>query len=182
MPPPTTYSQVLLQEEFSQSGGAWDYGGELGSFKAQGGSLRTRAVRGVVRRRLVRVPHDSVTIDVDVTRRSDTRICVLCRGSSSGAAYYRLCTSAGYDEIKRETLEGAIAQAWFAAPPAAAERVTSHVHAECIGSKLRLYVDGTPRIEGESESLDRGDKVGLAIFGGETGAEAEFDNFVVRAR
>lgn len=181
MPPPTRFPNVLLHADFSQPDGAWEWDEPEARFTQEGGALHAMVRKGQHGRRLVALPHESVTIDVDITKTADAEVGVVCRASSNGATFYSLLTSETYDKIDRDNrVRGVIAHGDFprrATAPAAGQRTTLHLHAECIGRKLRLYVNGTPRIETSNTDLVSGDKIGLIV---DSEADVLFDNLEVR--
>ena len=184
---PTEPGAVLFQDDFSRPSSGWDrYRDETYAADYQDGAYRLHILK----------PNKDawanpglgfgdVRIEVDATKiggPDDNIFGVLCRYQNPSNFYYLLISSDGFYGIGvfkdgRQLL--LTDESLLPSPVVIRGPAINHIRADCIGRRLRLFVNGQSVAEASAAEWERGD-VGL-IAGNYSlaGAEILFDNFSV---
>ena len=193
-----TEPRVILADDFSDPSGDWSQGDlEGGSLAyAAGGYLVTVGPEGWIRAGVAPPLASDVAIEVEVTdvqANEQVGYGVVCRVNETFSSFYFLELIDSYDrgyyrigkmvDNRYSEIVG-----WSGRDPSISDTTEAdatqteaevlHVRAECVGSTLRLFIDGSLLVEASDTELTSG-QMGLA---GEAFNEAEiqgrFDNFV----
>jgi hypothetical protein len=190
--PPSNQQSVLFQDDFSDSNSGWDHSStQNGSTDYESGGYRIHVDTANYEKwaNPSKVFQDDVRIEVDATKTGgpdNNDFGVLCRYQDTDNYYQLVITSDGYAAIiklengkatvisssdgKLQSVDGINSGA-----------ATNHIRADCIGSDLSLYANGT-QVATASDSSYTGGDVGLSGGTYDTGGtDILFDNFYVYA-
>lgn len=184
---PTPASAVLFKDDFSDKSGGWaEQSDAEGITDYENGGYRIKVDKpswyfwtnpGL--------SFTDTSIEVDATKLGgpdDNEFGVICRYVDAYNFYYLTISSDGYYGISKfiddelsligtENLEYSDAIHQGAA--------TNHLRADCVGSILRLYANGTLLLETQDTDLASGDIGMIAGTFDEPGTDVLFDNLVV---
>jgi hypothetical protein len=181
-------SNVLFQDDFSSSSSGWDqYSGDNGSADYASGSYNINV--SSTDYLLFANPGQSfpsdVSIEVDATKAGgpdDNAFGVICRYQDVDNFYFFLISSDGYTGIamyKNNELSFLTGDGMTTSDAITQGAATNHIQADCIGSSLNLYVNGTLTSSATDSSFSRGDVGLLAKSFSIGGVDLLFDNLVV---
>jgi hypothetical protein len=191
--PPTTFSKLLWSDDFSSPKSGWTEMRRPGvTFEYARGAYRgyyadTKGAWYQVRA----AAHGDVTVDVDVTAiggPDDMWYGVVCRYDRL-RGFYKLevdpdgCAAIQTRWITSESTTGKTLASVKRTAPRQIAGSPRHLHAECVGRSLRLYVDGRGVIEATDGELTSGTSVGIVVGRGSKTVppiEVMFDNVTVR--
>jgi hypothetical protein len=185
---PQPEGAVLFQDDFTLPISGWDTINQPASTVGyEDGSYRVKilAPETIAWGR----PHlsfDNITLDVDATKSGgpeDNLFGVLCRYQDPANFYFFLISSDGYAGAGayRDGERFIFGEAAMLPSPAVATgEATNHLQVDCLGSTVRLRVNGLTVAEAEVFDWPSGD-VGLVAGSYEAdGVEIWFDHFAVR--
>lgn len=181
-------SNILFSDDFSNTNSGWD--------RVQDDSGVTDYANGGYRIFAGEANYDAwanpsksfpgdVRVEVDATKSGgpdDNDFGLICRYQDLGNFYFFLISSDGYAGIGK--YEGGTQQLISAAEMQKVDGITpgaatNHIRADCIGSELKLYVNGNLVATATDSSFTSGD-VGLMAGTFDTaGTDILFDNFYV---
>jgi hypothetical protein len=182
-------SNVLFQDDFSNTNSGWSTRSNSGdSMDYSNGAFRiylNSTMTDLVSQAGKSLPAD-VVIDVDVTKAggSDNNdFGVTCRMKDLNNFYFFEAASDGYAVIGKfldNTMSYLSAEAMAKVDGINAGSTLNHIRAECVGSNLKLYVNGKLVAQTTDTTFTSGGDVGL-IAGSfsDGGIDILFDNFVV---
>ena len=186
-----TTSNVLFQDDFSDTGSGWDRVNadyKITDYSNGGYRMWTNRTMFDIWATPYQTFTGDIVIDVDATKiggPDDNDFGVICRyteANSSFSFYYFLISSDGFAVIGR-VLNGdqqyISAEAMMPADGINEGAATNHIRAECIGSTLKIFANGTLVAEANDTNLTSGDVGLMAGTFGEPGVDILFDNFVV---
>jgi pectate lyase len=183
-------SKVLFQDKFTDTSSGWDHASSTdGSTDYQNGAYRINVLTPNVS--LWANPskkfQSDVSVEVDAAKSGgpdDNAFGVICRYQDAKNFYKFYITSDGYAGISKEangdttvisSSDGKIQQVDHINQGSA----TNHIRADCVGSNLTLYANGS-EIASASDSSFTGGDVGLIARTYDTaGTDILFTNFVV---
>jgi hypothetical protein len=180
-------SGVLFRDDFSDTNSGWDhYSDTDGTTDYENGVYRINV--NVTQQDYWANPGKNFTdvrVEVDATKvggPDDNDIGLLCRYKSVDDFYFFIVTSDGYYGIGK-TVGGEMQMIGQESMDTSEEinlgLDTNHIRADCIGSQLSLYVNGTLLTTVTDSDFASGD-VGLMAGTYDTaGTDIHFDNFVV---
>ncbi|GAB4502621.1 MAG: hypothetical protein Fur0035_21750 [Anaerolineales bacterium] len=189
---PAQSSNVLFKDDFSSTSSGWD--------KASGDNGSTDYADGAYRIFVSTTQYDAwanpsksfdadVSVEVDVTKSAgpdNNDMGIICRYNTINGNfnfYYFIISSDGFAMIAKMVDSKSSFLAEKATDPNPAIKMgsaTNHLRADCIGSQLTLYVNGTQVMSVTDSDLSGGGDVGLIAGTFDTaGTDALFDNFVV---
>ncbi|MBA4380323.1 MAG: hypothetical protein C0393_06565 [Anaerolinea sp.] len=181
-------SNILFSDDFSSTNSGWDQfqGDEYLSDYANGGyRIYVNTTQYDAWANPSRSFPGDVRIEVDATKiggPDDNDFGVICRYQDIDNFYYFLISSDGYAAIgkyeggSQQLISSDNMQKVDGINPGAA---TNHIRADCIGSELKLYVNGNLVATATDSSFTSGD-VGLMAGTFDTaGTDILFDNFYV---
>jgi hypothetical protein len=187
----TGSSNVLYKDDFSNSSSGWYTHKTDNSVIAYAdGGYRITVMAsdidafGTVNQTL---PAD-VSIEVDATQTSGpatSSFGIICRYTDNDNFYNLNVGNDGYVAIyrvvsgKSEVISDPN-QNWTQSSAVKQGNVLNHLRADCIGSTLTLYVNGTQALSVTDSSLTSGDVGLIGSTWGDGGADTLFDNFVVK--
>jgi hypothetical protein len=121
---------------------------------------------------------------LDASREGLNAFGVICRYRDAGNFYFFSITTDGYFGASKfeNGMETYLGQGTMDSSPAIVQGAgTNHLGVECLGDRLRFFVNGSPLLEVRDSSFSTGD-VGLitTLLEGTT-SEIRFDNFSVLA-
>ena len=178
---------VLFQDDFSRPSSGWDrYQDETYAADYQDGAYRLHILRpNTDAWANPGLDFGDVRIEVDATKiggSDDNIFGVLCRYQDPSNFYYLLVSSDGFTGIgvykdgRRLLLTD---ESLLPSPVVIRGSVTNHIRADCIGRRLKLYVNGQSVAEASAAEWQRGDVGLIAGSYDMAGAEILFDNFSV---
>lgn len=184
--PPLPSGSVLFQDDFARESSGWGHqdaagyrvGYVDGAYQIQIDSPETLAWR------TPGFDLGDVRVDVDTHAEGplDNAFGLICRYQDPGNFYFLLISSDGFSGIgevrdgERSLLTGVAllpSDAILQGPG------PNHVRAECLGPRLRLWVNGLLAQEALVAGWDRGDVGVMAGSYAEPGVVVRFDNFAV---
>jgi len=184
---PSASGDVLFQDDFSRRASGWDAYREPGyTADYQDGAYRIwieaphRLAWGTPRFDL-----GDVRLEVDAAVAAgplDNAFGLICRYQDPDNFYFFLISSDGYSGIgvvrdgRRSLLTGA---AMLPNDHILQGRTANHLRADCVGSRLSLYVNGALANEAAADDWASGDFGVIAGTYGEGGLDVQFDNFAV---
>lgn len=181
-------SNILFSDDFSSTNSSWDqfHGDDYVSDYANGGyRIYVKMTKYDAWANPSRSFPGDVRIEVDATKiggPDDNDFGVICRYQDVDNFYYLLISSDGYAAIgkyeggSQQLISSDNMQKVDGITPGAA---TNHIRADCIGSELKLYVNGNLVATATDSSFTSGD-VGLMAGTFDTaGTDILFDNFYV---
>ena len=191
IPPPTTLPRTVLRDEFSDPKSGWALKTAHATWSYEDDELHVVATRQGSYWNLIPLPNTDVTVDVDVTARRAEGFGIVCRATKHSKHFYALLATSWDEFAVDDYFDMPIATA--TSTPAGMSyseldrlgksRVTTHLHAECIGSAQRLYVDGKARVAAADPWKQSGDEVGLMVVAKKgTDNDFVFDNLVIQVR
>ncbi len=181
-------SKVLFQDDFSDPSSGWDRVNESdGITDYAEGSYRILV--NAINTDIWSNPGLNFTdtqIEVDATKvggDDNNDFGVICRYRDENNFYFFVLSSDGYYGIGK--IAGGVQQLIGdeSMPPSEAIHkgaATNHIRADCVGSKLTLYVNGVQLAEHEDIDFSSGDAGLLAGSFANPGTDIYFDNFMVR--
>ncbi len=189
---PAQSATVLFQDDFSNTSSGWD--------QASGDNGSTDYANGAYRIYVTTSQYDAwanpgksfdadTSVEVDVTKSAGpdaNDMGVICRYNTVNGNfnfYYFIISSDGFAMIAKMVDGQSTFLAEKATDPNPAIKMgnaTNHLRADCVGSQLTFYVNGTQVMSVTDSDLTGGGDVGL-IAGtfADAGTDALFDNFVV---
>ncbi len=183
-------TSILFQDDFSSSQSGWSdlYRDETGMTDYDQGGFRIQVLEANFDYWAnPNLNFTDTVIEVDAKKiggPDDNDFGVICRYSGVDDFYFLIVTSDGYYGIGKYTdgnqsLIGT--ENLFETDKVLAGDATNKVKAECVGSTLRLYVNGTLLHEVTDTDHSSGDVGLIAGTFDQPGTDILFDNFVVRA-
>lgn len=199
-PTPTENSGILFQDDFSSSASGWEdlYRDESGMTDYDQSGFRIQVLQpNFDYWANPNLSFTDVVVEADATKiggPDDNDFGVICRYQQYGDPvvfnfYFFIVTSDGFYGIGKytgntpETNEQVFIGDDLLQPTDVIRpgNATNQVKAECIGSTLRLYANGTLLQEVTDTEFSSGDVGLIAGTFDEPGTDILFDNFVVRA-
>jgi hypothetical protein len=178
---------ILYEDDFSNDSSGWDvYSDEDGATEYYEGVYRiTVNTESMFYWANPYKDFEDVIIEVTASKSTggdDMQYGIICKHTDIDNWYALIITADGYAAI-RKRYQGSdldFITDFVEAPMVNTGRATNSLRAECVGSRLALYVNGELAIETNDSDLTGGD-AGLMVGTFEQPfAEALFDNFVVR--
>jgi hypothetical protein len=178
---------ILYEDDFSNDSSGWDvYSDEDGATEYYEGVYRiTVNTESMFYWANPYQNFEDVIIEVTASKSTggdDMQYGIICKHTDIDNWYALIITADGYAAI-RKRYQGSdldFITDFVEAPMVNTGRATNSLRAECVGSRLALYVNGELAIETNDSDLTGGD-AGLMVGTFEQPfAEALFDNFVVR--
>ena len=188
---PAATPGVILQDDFSQPSPAWITGRTPNGtdYEFQDGAYRISMPVDATQFSIVFANAADLSIEVDANLSGgpdDGRYGVFCRGDQSGKTGYLFEVSpANLYGIYRNDRDTPLAIAQYQGQTDAIKpgRAVNHLRADCVGTTLRLTVNGRQLLEVQDSTFARG-ALGLLVASGvgtRQGADAAFHNFLARA-
>lgn len=192
---PPQSSDVLFQDDFSNPSSGWDQFSDAdGLTNYENGSYRIRVDKPEftfwANPGLDGILPSDVRIEVDATKIDGpdfNDFGVICRYSGEGGQsnfYEFIISSDGYagivlvTESSQQVISGdGQLQAFDAIRQGS---ISNHIRADCFGSLLTMYVNGTVLTSVSDSTLTGGDVGLLASTYDEAGVDILFDNFIVK--
>jgi len=184
---PADTANILFQDDFSNENSGWDrYSDEEGYTDYENGTYKI----GVYTDTMFywANPYESfndVIIEVQAMKISggdDMQYGIVCRHLDVDNWYVLVISGDGYASI-RKRFQGSeldyIAD-WVQDPSVNTGNSANELRAECVGSRLALYVNGDLAIEINDSDIPSGDVGLMAGTFDQASTEVLFDNFVVR--
>jgi hypothetical protein len=184
---PSAPGAVLFQDDFSRSSTGWDTFEEPG-YRADyvDGALRVRVeAQNSLAWSTPNFELGDVRLEVDTTAVSgpaDNAFGLICRFRDPGNFTFLLISSDGYAGIgvvqdgQRSLLTG---PAMLPSDHILQGLTSNHLRADCVGSRLSLYINGALANEVAAADSEAGD-VGVIVGTYATpGVEIQFDNFTI---
>lgn len=184
---PDLSSNVLFQDDFSNSSSGWDRVDEAGGL--------TDYADGVYRMVVNEENSDiwanpglnfnDVHIEVDATKvggDDNNDFGLICRYMDTENFYFMIISSDGYYGIGKVVAGDQQLIGSDSMPPSNEinqGNAANHLRADCVGNKLALYVNGELLAEHEDSQFSSGDVGLMAGSFDVAGTEIHFDNFVV---
>jgi hypothetical protein len=185
---PSSRSDVLFQDDFSDPGSGWEVGDyDTGSVGYEGGAYfvislgGSSTMWGVANRSF-----DDLTVEVDAGQvagptSNDNDYGVVCREQGNGEGYYLLISGDGYYAIlKAEGGDFEPLVSWTQSDVVRQGNVTNRIRAICDGSSLALFVNGQRLATAEDDTFASGDIALTATSYEDELTEVRFDNLVVQ--
>jgi len=187
-------SNILFQDDFSDPSSGWDQFSDAdGITNYENGAYRIRIDQSEftfwANPGLDGILPSDVRVEVDATKVGGPDFNdygLICRYSGAGnqASFYEfIISSDGYGgivlvtESSQQVISGGGELESFAFIRQGS--ATNHIQADCFGSLLTLYVNGTPLTSVSDTTLTTGDVGLLASTYEEAGVDILFDNFLV---
>jgi hypothetical protein len=186
-PAPQLPSNVLFQDDFADPTSGWDrVTNENGTTDYADGAYRifVNATGSDVWAN-PGLDFKDVRVEVDAAKAggdNDNDFGVICRYQGPGNYYFFIISSDGYYGIGKVSDGQQKLIGMESLPPSEVIRqgeATNHLRADCIGSKLSLYVNDQFLAQSEDSEFASGDVGLLAGTLGTPGTDIHFDNFVV---
>ncbi len=180
--------EVLLQEDFSTPRPPWPVGEtEYGATRYENGVYRVQVTAPNTEfRTLAGWPLTDVRLQLRVGKFGGpdaVRVGLICRFVDDANFYFLAFTADGEYAIGRMTPQGVRvlgAETFLPAEAIHPGMAVNDLQAECIGDRLRLYVNGTLLAEAQDSALTEGDVGFLVGTFAEGGADVLLDDFVVQ--
>ncbi len=181
-------SNVLFSDDFSNTNSGWDQRQDTNyvSDYANGGyRLYVNDTDYDIWANPSKSFPGDVRVEVDATKAGgpdDNDFGLICRYQDTDNFYFFLISSDGYAAIGK--YEGGSQQLISSDNMVKVEGITlgaatNHIRADCIGSDLKLYVNGNPVVTATDSSFTSGDVGLMAGTFSEPGTDILFDNFYV---
>jgi len=181
-------SKVLFQDDFSDSSSGWTQGEDgSGIAEYQNGDFRIYVATDLSGKlSILRLqPFADVRIEVDATKTAgpdDNDFGIICRYVDENNFYFFEISSDGYYGIgkyKNNQLQLIDIEQMQSSEAILQGVATNHLRADCVGTSLTLYANGTQLARVIDTDFGSGN-VGLIAGTFETpGADISFDNFTV---
>lgn len=187
LPVPT--GEVLFYDDFSDSTSGWDqYSIEDGFTDYADGAYQIRVNKpSYYFWANPYMDFGDVIIEVDVTKLSggdDSQFGIVCRHLDINNWYALVATSDGQVAIRKRLQGGELVNLtdWVSVSAINQGNAINTLRAECVGSRLTLFVNGVLAIEANDSDVSTGD-VGLlgGTFDEADNVDFQFDNFKVYA-
>jgi hypothetical protein len=186
---PEPESNVLFQDDFSDTGSGWDRVGD-GDVTTDYADGSYNIVVNTTQYDAWANPYQSfpsdVIVEVDATKNGgpdDNDFGVICRYTDVDNFYYFHISSDGLAAIGKVT-DGEQSKIpggdWDAFDAINTGSATNHIRADCVGNTLTLYVNGDQVLSATDSDHTTGDAGLMAGTFDTAGADILFDNFVVR--
>lgn len=181
-------SSVLFEDDFSSSSSGWDqYSGDNGSadYASDSYNIYVSSTDYLLFANPGQSFPSDVSIEVDATKAGgpdDNAFGVICRYQDVDNFYFFLISSDGYTGIamyKDNELIFLTGDVMTQSDAILQGSTTNHIQADCIGSTLTLYVNGTMVADATDNSFSRGDVGLLAKSFSVGGVDILFDDLVV---
>jgi hypothetical protein len=179
---------LLFQDDFSDSGSGWLQGqDDFGIAEYTNGGFRIFVSSDLAGKiSILRLqPFEDVHLEVEATKiggPDDNDYGLVCRYVDENNFYFFEISSDGYTGIgkyKDNQLVMISAAQMQPSETILQGAATNHLSADCVGTSLTLYVNGTKVAEGSDADFQKGE-VGLIAGTFETpGADIFFDNFSI---
>jgi hypothetical protein len=184
---PSESGAVLFQDDFTRSSTGWDtYAEPEYSADYVEGALRVRVdAPNSLAWSTSHFELGDVRLEVDTATLggpADNAFGLICRYRDPDNFYFLLVSSDGFSGIgvvrdgQRSLLTGA---AMLPNDNILQGRSLNHLRADCVGSRLSLYINGALANEAAAADWTSGDIGVIAGTYAEPGVEIEFDNFTV---
>ncbi len=185
--PPQTQNTVLFQDDFSDSSSGWDQIRESqGVTDYENGQYRIQVLtENTDVWANPGLNFTDVRVEADATKAGgpdDNDFGLICRYQDTNNFYFFIISSDGYGGIGKVKDGEQILIGHTDMPPSDAINqgaATNHIRADCVGSTLTLYANGTQIDQQTDSDYPTGDVGLLAGTYTETGTDILFDNFVV---
>jgi hypothetical protein len=187
-PPPSSRSDVLFQDDFSDPDSRWEVGDyDTGGVGYKGGAYfvislgGSATMWGVANRSF-----DDLIVEVDASQvagpaSNDNDYGVVCREQGNGDGYYLLISGDGYYAvIEAEGGDFEPLVDWTKSDVVRQGNATNHIRAICDGSSLALFVNGQRLATAEDSTFASGDIALTATSYEDEPTEVHFDNLVVQ--
>ena len=182
-------SNVLFQDDFSKTNSGWstrnDSGNNMGYKDGAFQIYLTSTMTDLVAQAGQSLPAD-VIIEVDATNTGSTDnndFGITCRMKDLDNFYFFEAASDGYAVIgmfQNNNMQYLSAESMVPVDDINAGSTLNHIRAECIGSSLKMYVNGKLVAEVTDTTFTSGGDVGLIAGSFDAGGiDIRFDNFVV---
>ncbi len=186
---PQSLGIVLFQDDFSDPNSGWDRVRDGESIQDyEEGSYRFSISRPAwYYWSTPNLKFSDVRIEVqalDASADSLNAFGVICRYQDAGNFYFFSITTDGYFGASKfeNGLETYLGQGTMDSSPAIVQGAGSnHLGVECLGDRLRFFVNGAPLLEVRDSSFSNGDVGLIATLLEGTASEVRFDNFSVVA-
>lgn len=185
----TTSSNILFQDNFSDSNGVWVHRQNTKSTMdyVGGGYHINITMTNLMAISIANHPFQSnIIIEVDATKTAgpdDNYLGVICRFQDENNFYFFTISSDGYAGIamyKAGTMSILSGSSFESSSAVNQGAVTNHIRADCVGDTLTLYVNGTQVTSITDSTFGSGGDAGLlARANGTSGVDILFSNFVV---
>jgi pectate lyase len=190
LPASTPTSSMLFHDDFSNPSSGWDHNSDqngTADYASGGYEIHITTTSLFMWANPGKGFQNDVRIEVDATKMGgpdDNAFGVLCRYQDSDNFYKFYITSDGYAGILKEEKSNPTV---ISSPDGKLQPVkginqgplTNHIRADCIGSTLTLYANGTQVATATDSSFQGGD-VGLVAAAYDTaGTDVLFKNFYV---
>jgi hypothetical protein len=182
-------SNILFQDDFSNTKSGWSTRSNSGdSMDYSNGAFRiflNSTMTDLVAQAGQSLPAD-VVIDVDVTKAGGTDnndFGVTCRMKDLNNFYFFETSSDGYAVVGMfldNKMSYLSSEAMAKVDGVNAGSTLNHIRAECVGSSLKMYVNGNLVASATDSTFTSGGDVGL-IAGSfsDSGVDIQFDNLIV---
>jgi hypothetical protein len=182
-------SNVLFQDDFSKTNSGWstrnDSGNSMGYKDGAFQIYLTSTMTDLVANAGQSLPAD-VIIEVDATNAGSTDnndFGITCRMKDLDNFYFFEAASDGYAVIgmfQNNEMQYLSAESMVPVDGINAGSTLNHIRAECIGSSLKMYVNGKLVAEVTDTTFTSGGDAGLIAGSFDAGGiDIRFDNFVV---
>lgn len=184
-PVPTSTPDVLFDENFEGSGGAWPPADEeTYQFGIRNGAFRMFVDTFFVDIWTVRGrQYPDVRLEVDLSKAGGPETGyagLICRFQNNGNYYAFVVDGAGTYRIFRKSggVSSDLADPVVSAGAALGE-AAHRLRADCVGNTLSLYVDGEMLVQVQDEAFENGQVGLLAGTQADPGLEVFFDNLII---
>ncbi len=184
---PASPGEVLFQDDFARPSSGWD--------RDRHQAYRADYTDGLYRIEILQAEttawtnpglvFDDVQIEVDAGKSGgpdDNAYGVICRYQDPGNYYFFLISSDGFAGIGARRGGTAIlltGEAMLPSEPIMLGPGPNHIRADCVGSRLALFVNGVPALEAEASDWAEGDVGLIAGSYAVPGVIIDFDNLSV---
>jgi len=184
---PAAPGELLFQDDFSRPSSGWD--------RDRDQAYRSDYVDGFYRIEILRAETTAwtnpglmfgdVRIEVDAGKSAgpdDNAYGVICRYQDPDNYYFFLISSDGFAGIGVRRQGAAVlltGEAMLPSEPVVLGAGPNHLRADCVGSRLSLFVNGIAASEAEAFDWTEGDVGLIAGSYAEGGVVIDFDNFSV---
>jgi pectate lyase len=185
-----TKQSVLFKDDFSNVNSGWDRStNEYGTTDYENGSYRINIIQtdSFFFANPYKTFQNDVRIEVDATKAAgpdDNAFGVQCRYQDVDNYYYFYISSDGYtgigiDKAKTKTIISSSDGNLVSDSSIVQGAATNHLRADCVGSNLTLYVNGTQVASATDSTFTKGDVGLIAKTFTVAGTDITFDNFFV---
>jgi len=180
-------ANILFEDDFSSTSSGWDrYSDEEGVTDYENGAYKI----GIYTDTLFYWANpykdfDDVSVEVQAQKVSggdDMQYGIICRHLDVDNWYVLVISGDGFAAIRKRYQGNDLEYIadWVEVSAVNTGNATNNLRAECVGSRLSLYVNGTLAVETHDSDISSGDAGLLAGNFDQTSTEVLFDNFVVR--